>query len=92
LYLACKYRKDPKAALLVNTNLGGENAHRGAVLGGIVSLSCDCTVDEWFGQLVDYRAIQVEIAAWLSPFQDRKLDGSGVRQRFVLFGATCKTE
>ena len=55
-------------ALLANTNLGGENAHRGAVLGGIVSLSCDSTVDAWFGQLVDYRAIQAEIAAWLSPF------------------------
>lgn len=68
LYLAFKYRNDPKAALLANTNLGGENAHRGAVLGGIVSLSCDSTVDEWFGQLVDYQAIQSEIAALLTPF------------------------
>jgi hypothetical protein len=68
LYLAFKYRNDPKAALLANTNLGGENAHRGAVLGGIVSLSCGSTVDKWFGQLVDYQAIQSEIAALLSPF------------------------
>lgn len=68
LYLAFKYRKDLKAALLANTNLGGENAHRGAVLGGIVSLSCDSTLGDWFGQLVDYQTIQSEIAALLSPF------------------------
>lgn len=67
LYLAFKYRKDLKAALLANTNLGGENAHRGAVLGGIVSLSCDSTLDDWFGQLVDYQTIRSEIAALLSP-------------------------
>ena len=66
LYLAFKYRKDPKAALLANTNLGGENAHRGAVLGGIVSLSCDSAVDAWFEQLVDYQAIQSEIASVVS--------------------------
>ncbi len=65
LYLAFKYRKDPKAALLANTNLGGENAHRGAVLGGIISLSCDSTVDAWFEQLTDYQAIQSEIVACL---------------------------
>jgi ADP-ribosylglycohydrolase len=68
LYLAFKYRNDPREALLANTNLGGENAHRGAVLGGIVSLSSGSTVDEWFGQLVDYQAIQSERAAWLYPF------------------------
>lgn len=67
LYLAYKYRSDLKAALLANANLGGENAHRGAVLGGIVSLSCGSAVDEWFGQLVDHQAIQSEIAALLSP-------------------------
>lgn len=67
LYLAYKYRSDPKAALLANTNLGGENAHRGAVLGGIVSLSCGSTVDDWYAQLVDHQAIQSELAGLLSP-------------------------
>ena len=66
LYLAYKYRNDLKAALLANTNLGGENAHRGAVLGGIVSLSCDSTAPDWFERLVDYQAIQSEIVALLS--------------------------
>lgn len=67
LYLAYKYVDTPRAALLANTNLGGENAHRGAVLGGIVSLACGRTVDEWFEQLLDYRAIKSEIAAMLTP-------------------------
>jgi ADP-ribosylglycohydrolase len=68
LFLAFKYRNDLEAALLANTNLGGENAHRGAVLGGIVGLSCGNTVDDWFERLVDHQAIQAEIAAVLSPF------------------------
>ncbi|WP_244150332.1 ADP-ribosylglycohydrolase family protein [Desulfomicrobium norvegicum] len=68
LFLAFKYRTDLKAALLANTNLGGENAHRGAVLGGIVGLSCGMTVDDWFARLVDHQAIQAEMAALLSPF------------------------
>ncbi len=67
LYLAYKYRNDLKAALLANTNLGGENAHRGAVLGGIVSLACDNTAHDWFKRLVDHEAIQSEISALLSP-------------------------
>ena len=66
LYLAYKYRDDPKAALLANTNLGGENAHRGAVLGGLVSLACGSTAHDWFERLVDHEAIQSEISALLS--------------------------
>ena len=68
LYLAYKYRNDLKAALLANTNLGGENAHRGSVLGCIVSLSCGSTVDDWFERLVDARDIRSERTALLSPF------------------------
>jgi ADP-ribosylglycohydrolase len=69
LYLAFKYLDDPKSALLANTNLGGDNVHRGAVMGGIVSLACGRTVDGWFEHLVDYRAIDSEIQALLSPRQ-----------------------
>lgn len=67
LYLAYKYIEDPKEALLVNTNLGGDNVHRGAVLGFILGLACGRTVEEWYRQLVDYRAIATEIAALLTP-------------------------
>lgn len=68
LYLAFKYRNDLKAALLANTNLGGENAHRGAVLGGIVGLSCGSTVEDWFERLVDHQAIHAEMTALFSLF------------------------
>ena len=36
VYLALKYHDDPEKALVVNTNLGGDNAGRGAVLGAIM--------------------------------------------------------
>ena len=35
-YLALKYAKDPEAGLIANTNLGGDNVHRGAVLGALL--------------------------------------------------------
>ncbi|SDB53904.1 ADP-ribosylglycohydrolase [Desulfonatronum thiosulfatophilum] len=35
-YLAWKYQDDPEMALIVNTNLGGDNCHRGAVLGTLM--------------------------------------------------------
>jgi ADP-ribosylglycohydrolase len=36
IYLALKYHQDPETALIVNTNLGGDNAGRGAVLGALL--------------------------------------------------------
>jgi ADP-ribosylglycohydrolase len=36
IYLALKYHHDPEKALIVNTNLGGDNAGRGAVLGALL--------------------------------------------------------
>ena len=39
LYLALKYHDDPETALVVNTNLGGDNAARGAVLGALLGAS-----------------------------------------------------
>lgn len=36
LYLLAKYLEEPRRALEVNTNLGGDNCHRGAVLGGLL--------------------------------------------------------
>ena len=33
IYLAWKYAHDPEQGLIVNTHLGGDNAHRGALLG-----------------------------------------------------------
>jgi ADP-ribosyl-[dinitrogen reductase] hydrolase len=39
VYLALKYHDDPEAALIANTNLGGDNAGRGAVLGALLGAS-----------------------------------------------------
>lgn len=36
IYLALKYHDNPQKALIVNTNLGGDNAARGAVLGALL--------------------------------------------------------
>lgn len=36
LFLAAKYQDDFAGALMANTNLGGDNCHRGAVLGAIL--------------------------------------------------------
>ena len=36
LYLALKYHHDPEKALVVNTNLGGDNVYRGGVLGALL--------------------------------------------------------
>lgn len=36
IYLALKYRNEPETALIINTNLGGDNAGRGAVLGALL--------------------------------------------------------
>ncbi len=36
LYLALKYHNEPEKALVVNTNLGGDNVYRGGVLGALL--------------------------------------------------------
>ncbi len=36
LYLALKYHDEPKQGLISNTNLGGDNVYRGAVLGSLL--------------------------------------------------------
>jgi ADP-ribosyl-[dinitrogen reductase] hydrolase len=36
IYLCLKYHDDPEGALVANTNLGGDNAGRGAVLGALM--------------------------------------------------------
>ena len=36
VYLALKYHDDPENALIANTNLGGDNAARGAVMGALL--------------------------------------------------------
>lgn len=65
LYLAYKYQDDPWQALRVNTNLGGDNVHRGIVLGTILGLQTDTVAADWFNQLADHKVIAQEIDALL---------------------------
>jgi hypothetical protein len=39
VYLALKYHDDPENVLIANTNLGGDNAARGALLGALMGAS-----------------------------------------------------
>lgn len=63
LYLACKYQHDPWQALRVNTNLGGDNVHRGIVLGTLLGLQSDVVATRCFAELVDHKSIAEEIEA-----------------------------
>ena len=49
IYLALKYHEDPESGLIANTNLGGDNAYRGAVLGALLGAAngMDAFPDRW---------------------------------------------
>jgi ADP-ribosylglycohydrolase len=66
LYLACKYQNDPWQALRVNTNIGGDNVHRGIVLGTLLGLQSDVVASRWFEQLEDHILIGQEIESLIS--------------------------
>ena len=66
LYLAYKYAAAPKQALLANTNLGGDNVHRGIVLGALLGLMAGEAVSGWFDQLTQHLEINREINALLA--------------------------
>ena len=61
LYLAGKYQHSAEAAMLANTNLGGENAHRGSVLGAIVSIIQGETSERLLNQLLHKTELTDEI-------------------------------
>jgi ADP-ribosylglycohydrolase len=73
LYLAHKYRHQPRQGLLANTNLGGDNVHRGVVLGAILGLMDTARVDDDFHQLADHSELKTEIYELLSLSNDRPL-------------------
>ncbi len=67
LYLAWKYCDDPRQALIANANLGGDNCHRGAVLGVILGLASGDGLQDWFVQLQNAADIHAEVEALLKP-------------------------
>lgn len=55
IYLALKYSDRPMEGLIANTNLGGDNAHRGSVLGALLGAANgeDAWPDRWAGNLLE---------------------------------------
>lgn len=51
IYLALKYARRAEQGLIVNTNLGGDNVHRGAVLGALLGAANG--VEAWPSRWVD---------------------------------------
>lgn len=51
LYLSWKYHDDFDAAIIANAKVGGDNCHRGAVVGSLVGLSQPDSLAKWIAQL-----------------------------------------
>jgi ADP-ribosylglycohydrolase len=70
LYLAARYHDDFESALIANTNVGGDNCHRGAVLGAILgaSLGVEAIPKRWINGLNAYSELNEEIEDFISQF------------------------
>ena len=62
IYLAYKYARDPEKALIANTNLGGDNVHRGTVLGALLGAAHGMSA--WPARWID-GLIDPPVAPWL---------------------------
>ena len=67
LFLLHKYLAEPEQALLANTNLGGENCHRGSVLGVLLGLVSADGLDSHFAKLTTAGQVESEIDTLLMP-------------------------
>jgi ADP-ribosyl-[dinitrogen reductase] hydrolase len=67
LYLAARYAGDFEAALIANTNVGGDNCHRGAILGALLgaALGHQAIPDRWLRGLRAHDALEREIESFL---------------------------
>jgi ADP-ribosylglycohydrolase len=70
LYLAARYPDDIEAALIANTNAGGDNCHRGAILGAILgaALGFQAIPERWIQGLSAYDRLQQEIDTFVGRF------------------------
>jgi ADP-ribosylglycohydrolase len=57
LYFACKHQKEPLRALQLNAQVGGDNVHRGSVLGVLLGLIHGKPVGSLFEQLTEQASI-----------------------------------
>ncbi|MDO9052260.1 MAG: ADP-ribosylglycohydrolase family protein [Methylotenera sp.] len=71
LYLAARYPNDFEAALIANTNVGGDNCHRGAVLGAILgaSLGFEAIPKRWINGLTSHVELNDEIEKFITNFE-----------------------
>jgi len=70
LYLAARYADDFEAALIANTNVGGDNCHRGAVLGALLgaAMGLDAIPERWIQGLTARVALEQEIENFIVRF------------------------
>jgi ADP-ribosylglycohydrolase len=66
LHLAYKYADSPEQALIANTNVGGENCHRGSALGALMGAAHGMKAwpARWTTGLHDAAAIEGEATAF----------------------------
>ena len=57
LYLACKHQQSPLKALQINAEIGGDNVHRGAVLGVLLGLINGEADEDLFARLTEHASI-----------------------------------
>jgi ADP-ribosylglycohydrolase len=71
LYLAGRYPNDFEAALIANTNVGGDNCHRGAVLGAILGagLGFEAIPKAWVNGLTAHQTLHDEIEQFIARFE-----------------------
>ncbi len=70
LYLAARYPDDFEAALVANTNVGGDNCHRGAVLGSLLgaALGYEAIPARWISALASRSELEEEIESFVARF------------------------
>jgi len=71
LYLASRYSNNFEAALIANTNVGGDNCHRGAILGAILgaSLGFEAIPKRWIDGLIAHDELNNEIEMFIKRFE-----------------------
>ena len=70
LYLLARYEDDFEAAMIANTNVGGDNCHRGAVLGALMGAAYGSRAipERWIRGLRCHDEIQHEIDSFVAQF------------------------
>ncbi len=71
LYLVARYHHDFENALIANTNVGGDNCHRGAVLGAILgaALGVEAIPKRWINGLTAHAELNQEIEQFIAQFE-----------------------